>query len=134
MQLIVRFLPHDHSPGIIHRIILPDPGQKGQSNELRKWNGFAFGRRRVKPDLVNFSDRHNWSPEGMYSCHDTNENSWRSYCATRRELLEESTHYDKEWIDERDERLWPLIDHASMDAFFEYIGYDRTKKRFVGVS
>lgn len=117
---------------IIHKIELPSYGEKGHYNEMRKWDGFAHGKRRnaTKQDKEIRRTGCTWAPNGLYYCHDWNEKSWISLNQKRVEHLKEMGLSDAKCY-AMDDRNLPVVTHCGMDAFFAHIQFDRFKRRYL---
>jgi hypothetical protein len=134
---IVKFIPHTGTLGVlgrgcvIHRIPMPTFADKGHYRETGKWNGFAHGKRKGASRAEKESRRDGcvWAPTGLYYCHDLFENQWNNKCDFAREYQVEMGRPDRQ--DEVDERNWPSVTHADLDAFLTHIGFDRKTRRYI---
>jgi hypothetical protein len=134
---IVKFIPDTGTPGVlgrgcvIHRITMPTYADKGFSRTTMKWNGFAYGKRKGASKLDRSTRRDGcvWAPTGLYYCHDLFEDQWIRKCESAREIQVEMGQPGRQ--DEVDERNWPSVTHADLDAFLAHIGFDRKTRRYV---
>ena len=105
----------------LHRIPIPTPKEKGFYRTVLSLSAFNTGARKGASKEEKRIYRNNccWTPDGLlYS--GKREEEW----------ISEQTRLAAKFpqLDERDK---PKIEHESLWAFYEYIGFDYKKRKYV---
>jgi hypothetical protein len=134
---IVKFIPKDDSGNcIIHKIPIPDVGEKGFYRIVGSWNAFSTGKRKgaTKEERRKRHDGVCWAPTGLYYTHDAHEEEWLEKVRRQLEWVDERTDLnDKQRAETKarvDETKFPTVEHASLYDFYDYIGFDRKARRY----
>lgn len=137
MRTFIVKLVTDERVGTIYKIAMPEIMGKGFQREISMWNGFAHGRRKgaTQAEKAVYRDGCCWAPQGLFYCQDWQEDLWikkNEDQQTRfKEMAERNPGINLDHLDELDERKWPVVEVAGMQAFFNHIGFDRVKRRYV---
>jgi hypothetical protein len=130
-NFVVKFIPKDaQSQRVIHKIAMPEYGDKGFYRTIESWNGFMTGRRKdaTKEEKQKHLDGCTRAPTGLYYVHDHTEEEWLAHNSRTMESIARITKKDISEVD--DETKLPVVNHKSLYDFYDYIGFDRKTRKY----
>lgn len=125
---IIVEIPHNDrgSNRVIHRIAMPDYDEPGWYTQTISLSAFHTGRRRgaTAEERRTRRDGCCWAPGRLYYCLHNREEDWhREQDRLQARMAEHGISYP-------DERQCETIEHDSIYAFYEHIGFDRKRRRY----